>query len=142
MSVTKILSPDEGVPLLDRARFEAEARERFPDGVVVPIEDERRTSDVVVRFQRPDTPSFQIFHSRYNDVIWTDAPPEEAAEVALWVASLLPEDPGGRIWFCDEHFTGHVELRRGITRDQLREGWVDHAEHEPEFRTNADREDE
>lgn len=132
-----ILSPDEGTKVIDRSRFEQAARERWPEGELVEVRDPQRPADLVMQIPRQGGPLFQVYHSRDNDSVWTDNDPELAAEVALWVASLLPEKPGGRIWFCDEGFTGHVELRRGITLEELREGWVDHEDEPPEFREAA-----
>lgn len=135
-----ILSPDEWVTDLgiDRRRFEAEAQKQWPDGVLIEVTDPERTDDVVMQVRRPGERLLQIFHEKDSKVISIEGDEAQSAATAVWVASLLPDDPGGRIWFCDEHFTGHVELRRGITLVELTSGWVDHNVEPPEFRHGAD----
>lgn len=61
--------------------------------------------------------------------ISTDGTPEQAAEIELWARSLVPEDPGGRIWLVDEMFNGHAELVPGMTMEDIDAVWVDHGEH-------------
>ncbi len=58
--------------------------------------------------------------------VWVEGTEDQEIEVALWVRSLLPEEPGGRIWMVDQGFSGHVELESGSTAGDLRAGWVDH----------------
>jgi hypothetical protein len=130
-----ILSPDEWVTDLgiDRERFEAEAQKRWPDGTLIEVTDPEANHDVTMQIRPPGERPFQIFHTTDGAVISTDGDDDQAADVALWVASLLPENPGGRIWFCDQHFTGHVELHGDITLEGLRDGWVDHEDEPPVF---------
>ncbi len=120
-----ICSPDQ-VFHIDRLGFEEGARARFPDGVVVGIDDQERPMDVAVQIDRAGEPEYQILRSREGEVVFTDGTPEQAAEVALWIRSLLPDDPGGRIWMVDQGYSGHVELVPGMTVDDVKAGWVEH----------------
>lgn len=120
------LSPD-GAFQVERATFEREAQAFFgPEADIRPQSADRAPVEVTVQIDRPDESFFQVFYS--PDVIWTDGTADQAAEVALWVRGLLPEDPGGRIWMTDESFSGHVELVPDMTVEDLRSGWVDHEE--------------
>jgi hypothetical protein len=120
-----ICSPDQALQV-DREVFEEQARTRFPEGVVLSIDDANRPMDVVVQIGRTGEPEFQILRSREGEVIFTDGTPKQAAEVALWIRSLLPDDPGGRIWLVDEGYSGHVELVPGMTAADVKARWVEH----------------
>ncbi len=120
-----ICSPDQAFHV-DREVFEKEAHARFPEGVVVAIDDPDRPMDVAVQIERGGEPGYQILRSREGEVIFTDGTPEQAAEAALWIRSLLPDDPGGRIWLVDKGYSGHVELVPGMTVDDIKAGWVEH----------------
>jgi hypothetical protein len=61
-------------------------------------------------------------------MISTDGTGERVTEVALWIRSLLPNDPGVRIWFVDQGYNGYVELIPGMSGEDIKSGWVDHAE--------------
>lgn len=118
-----VLSPDN-VFHLDRERFKSEALARFGEQIVLTEQD-------TVQIDRSTEPFFQIFYLG-EEAISTDGTPEQAAEVALWVRSLLPDDPGGRIWMVDQGYSGHVELAPGMTVDDIKTGWVEHDENSPE----------
>ncbi|GAA1571336.1 hypothetical protein GCM10009804_29670 [Kribbella hippodromi] len=129
-----ILSPDvDGLDL---------AKERFEEAVVVGFGAEvtslvqraghESPVDVAARIDRSGEPVFQICHFRTRDSISTDGSAEQAIEVMLWLRSVLPEEPAGRIWAVDEAYNGHVELTPGMTADDIRSGWIDHAENPPE----------
>jgi hypothetical protein len=127
------LSPDDGVFHVDRETFERAAKARFDDAEVFDTEpDETDVSDVSVYLDPPGEPAFQIWHDEDGQTIRTDGTEEQAAEVAVWVRSLLPDDPGGRIWMCDQMFNGHVELAPGMTADDVKASWVDHSEVPPD----------
>jgi hypothetical protein len=128
-----VLSPDE-VFHVDRGTFESEARKQFGPGFIEPQDPYK---DLTIRYDRPGESMFHIFHDRQGDTISTDGTPEQAAEVALWARSLVPDDPGGRIWLVDEMFNGHAELVPGMTVDELEAAWVDHGQHPPEFETGG-----
>ncbi len=112
-----MLSPDN-VFHLDRERFRTEATVQFGEQVTVTEKD-------TVQVSRSTEPFFQIFYLG-DEAVSTDGTSEQAAEVALWVRSLLPEDPGGRIWMVDQGYSGHVELIPGMTADDVKAGWVEH----------------
>lgn len=131
MSGATYLSPDQ-VFHVEREVFEREARASFgPEADIRPQAPDRAPVEVTVQIERRDESFFQIFYS--PEVIWTDGTADQAAEVALWVRGLLPDDPGGRIWMTDEGFSGHVELVPDMTIEDLRSGWVDHEEEPPEL---------
>jgi hypothetical protein len=48
-------------------------------------------------------------------MISTDGTGERVTEVALWIRSLLPNDPGVRIWLVDQGYNGYVELIPGMS---------------------------
>jgi len=133
MSNVTFLSPDDAFHV-DRATFEREAEARFsPEGGQLRDSDDGTVSDVVVNISRPGETSFAIWHGQAGDTIWTDATPDQVVAVALWVCSLLTSaNNGGRVWMTDEGFTGHVELRPGMTEAELSSEWVDHGDTPPE----------
>lgn len=125
------LSPD-GAFHVDRETFEHHAVDWFgADALVIPGKDDS-PDDVSITVERADEPSFRIFHSRKAHSIWVEGNESQQAEVALWVRSLLPDDPGGRIWMVDQGYSGHVELVPGMTEADLDAGWVEHDGDEPE----------
>lgn len=131
MSGITVLSPDQ-VFHIERDVFEREGVRHFGEAharVYAGDEGSRVVASVYV--DRPNETTFQVFYA--PDVIWTDGTPAQSAEVALWISTLLPENPGGRIWMTDEGFNGHVELVRGMREADLESGWVDHEEHPPEL---------
>jgi hypothetical protein len=126
-----IVSPDEALHL-DRETFEREAVARFGiDALLLPDADDP-TADVSVTVQRADEPSFRIFHAREANHISIEGNECQQAETALWVRSLLLDDPGGRIWLVDQGYSGHVELVPGMSEADLDAGWVEHDGDEPE----------
>jgi hypothetical protein len=128
-----VCSPDDALHV-PRELFEKWARTKFgKEAAILAISDESRPKDVTVQISRPGEASFQVFHSRKGTTISTDGTPEQAAEVALWVRSMLPQDPGGRIWLVDEGYNGHAELIPGMTVEELNAAWVRHSEASPEF---------
>ncbi|GAA3097066.1 hypothetical protein JOF29_006034 [Kribbella aluminosa] len=129
-----ILSPDEDGFDLSKERFEEAVVTGFGPGVTSLVQraGDESPVDVAARVDRPGEPAFQIFHFRTRDGISTDGTAEQAAEVMLWVRSVLPADPAGRIWAVDEAYNGHVELMPGMTSDDIRSGWIDHAENPPD----------
>lgn len=131
MSGNMVLSPDQ-VFHLERDVFEREAVRHFGEAHArVYAGDEGSRVVASVYIDRPDETTFQVFYA--PDAIWTDGTPEQSEEVAMWLCTLLPENPGGRIWLTDEGFSGHVELAPAMSVDDLRNGWVDHEEHPPEL---------
>ncbi|MGW6196961.1 hypothetical protein ACWF0M_12515 [Kribbella sp. NPDC055110] len=129
-----ILSPDSAAFDLAKERFEESVVAGFGSQATSLVEraGDESPVDVAARIDRPDEPAFQIFHFRTRDGISTDGTADQAIEVMLWMRSVLPEDPGGRIWAVDEAYNGHVELTPGMTADDIKSGWVDHAENPPE----------
>lgn len=129
-----ILSPDADGFDLTKEHFEKSVVDGFGAQVtaLVPRAGDESPVDVAARIDRPGEPAFQIFHFRTRDGISTDGTDEQAIEVMLWARSILPDDPGGRIWAVDEAYNGHVELSSGMTKEDIEAGWVDHAVNPPE----------
>ncbi|WP_328990390.1 hypothetical protein OG394_29470 [Kribbella sp. NBC_01245] len=129
-----ILSPDADGFDLAKEHFETAVVDGFGAQVtsLVPEVPDESPVDIAARIDRPGEPAFQIFHFRARDGIYTDGTDEQAIEVMLWARSILPEEPGGRIWAVDEAYNGHVELRSGMTKEDIEAGWVDHADNPPE----------
>jgi hypothetical protein len=122
-------SPTPGVFDVDRSRFEQAIICRFgAQAELVQSRDSESPIDVTAQVNRTGESDFQIFHFRKNDGISTDGTPEQALEVMRWIRSILPDDPGGAIWAIDEMYNGHVELNPNISEDDIKSGWVDHAE--------------
>ncbi|QNE18143.1 hypothetical protein F1D05_09885 [Kribbella qitaiheensis] len=130
-----ILSPDADGFELAKDRFEESIVDGFgaQAASLVPRAGDESPVDVAARIDRPGEPAFQIFHFRTGDSISTDGTDEQAVEVMLWARSILPDDPGGRIWAVDEAYNGHVELRTGMTKDDIEASRVDHAVDPPEL---------
>jgi hypothetical protein len=128
-----VVSPDPTGFALDRRRFEEAVVDKFSGQVKVIPEpaDEPSPVDVTASIARPGEPRFQIFHFQDGDMISTDGTTEQAVEVALWVRSLLPDDPDVRIWLVDQGYTGHVELVPGMTASDIKSGWIEHDEFPP-----------
>jgi hypothetical protein len=129
-----ILSPDVDGFDLARESFEEAVVASFGAEVtsLVHRSGEESAVDVAARIDRPGEPAFQIFHFRTRDGISTDGTGDQAVEVMLWVRSVLPDDPGGRIWAVDEAYNGHVELIPGMSKEDVSSGWIDHATTPPE----------
>ncbi|WP_427891856.1 hypothetical protein ACQHIV_04265 [Kribbella sp. GL6] len=128
-----ILSPEEDGFDLSKERFEEAVVTGFGPQVTSLVQraDGDSSVDVAARIDRPGEPAFQIFHFRTRDGISTDGTAEQAIEVMLWAPSALPEGPGRRIWAVDEAYNGHVELTPDMSVDDIKSGWVDHAEDPP-----------
>ena len=128
-----IVSPDPVGFKLDLDVFQEASRAKFGQhATLVRTKNADSPVDVTTQVDRPGEPSFQIFHYRGGDMISTDGTGDRVLEVALWVRSLLPDDLGMRIWLVDQGYHGHVELVPGMTEEDVKSGWIDHAEFPPE----------
>lgn len=126
-------SPTPGVFNLDRSEFEEAVTAKFGhEAALVASRDSESPVDVTAQVSRPSESEFQIFHFRKNDGISTDGTPEQALEVMQWIRSILPDDPGGAIWAIDEMYNGHVELSPNMSAEDIKSGWIDHAESQSE----------
>lgn len=134
MSETLFMSPDRALNL-NTLTFEAEISRRFAeDGTSVRFGGAIGAADVFAQIQRLDEQEFQVFHSRRGTSVWTDGDEDQTLDVAMGILSLLPADPGGRIWMTDEHFATHLELTPGSSRDDLvNREWADHRAHPPDL---------
>jgi hypothetical protein len=122
-------SPDAGGFHLDRQRFEEAAIEKFGNqATIVEVRDEQSPVDVTAQIDRSGEPWFQIRHFRDGGGVSTDGTPDQAIEVMLWVRSVIPHESGKRVWAFDSMYNGHVELVPGMSEDDIKAGWVDHAD--------------
>lgn len=122
----RIYSPDD-VLEISRERFEQAAASHFAPYVKIMPSPKHYSDDVTAVVRRPGEQWFSIVHSRDGTSISTDGNEEQSSEVASWVRTLLPEAPGGRIWMADAGFFGHVDLRPGMSLDEVNSAWVTHS---------------
>ncbi|WP_136314101.1 hypothetical protein [Actinomyces procaprae] len=117
--------------IADKDTFIRAARAQWPRCRIVQagLSPEDSDADAYPVFEGHEV---EICHFPENKVISCSGPFNQpgVAEVAAWVRSLNP-DPNLVLWLTDTFFTGHVVLAPGITADEIRASWVDHAEHDP-----------
>lgn len=112
-------------PILTADAFAAAARTRFGeraelvDDVAVP-----RVA-VTVRVSDPGRPGFTIDLPDDCLSVHVDGTPEQDAEVAAWVRSLLPAD-FPRLIGSDQGWGWHVELVHGVTPERVLSERVSH----------------
>jgi hypothetical protein len=83
-------------------------------------------TDATILVERPDEPAFHILHSRSGRSVFTDGTPDQAAEVAAWVAENFPPD-GVEVWLTDDAHTRHIVLTPGMTpADVVAAPWQPH----------------
>lgn len=127
-----IVSPDPVGFQLERDVFEAAVKAKFGEqATLVPSRDSGSPVALTAQVDRPGEPQFQIFYYRAGDMVSTDATGPRVQEVARWIRSLLPDDPGARVWLVDQGYNGHAELVPGMTEEAIRSGWVDHTDVPP-----------
>jgi hypothetical protein len=117
-----VLSPDVGPLGLEPAEFVDAARRRWGEEVGV---TGRTGPEVAVELEVRQR--FRVCLAPGGSSVFTDGHWEEAAEVAAWVRTLLPDDFIYRLWLVDEAFGGHALLPTGVSADQLADLWIDHA---------------
>lgn len=122
----RIYSPDDAFEI-SREQFEQAAADHFRPHVLVMPSSGPYSDDVTAVVRRPGKQWFSIVHARDGKSISTDGDDKQCAEVALWVRSILPDTSGGRIWMADAGFSGHVDLRPGMSPGDLTSAWVSHA---------------
>jgi len=126
-----VWSPVEGVVHLTDADFRAAAERKWTGAVTFRTSEDPQMPPVTADVEVPGQRSFQVFLLRGGDAVVTDGSEEQMAEVAAWVRSLLPEEPGGRIWFTDPGCTGHYDLPHGVTPQDVIGSWVEHGGEAP-----------
>jgi len=120
-----ILSPDDAYNV-DRKTFEREAHVHFGANAEVYATDDSSVSDAAVFIDRPDGSPFHVWHSLKCDSIWTDGGNKsQITDVAIWARSLVPDDPGGRVWLVDPDMDARVELVPRMTADDVWTGWAE-----------------
>ena len=125
-----VVAVDPSQVIFGADKFVEEAAMRWPECRVYRRDPSRMVADVSVSVAPSGSSSFSVIHYPNNRFISTDAGPEVAAEIAIWVRSLHP-DPSLTLWLTAESFSAHVVLHPGITTDEIHTGWVDHREHDP-----------
>ena len=125
-----VLVPDPDQTVFDAETFAKEAQVRWTGCRVIWEDPSKYISDVGVRVDPDDDPTFMIYHFPHRRAVTTNGTLSQAAEVAVWVREVHP-DPELVLWFIDDTFTAHVVLHPGITVDEIHSGWVDHREHDP-----------
>ncbi|MFC7623080.1 hypothetical protein [Microlunatus sp. GCM10028923] len=127
-----IFSPD-GAFRVESEVFVAGARHNWGSEVPILTNPDSRPHNLTVQIKREGGTSFQVFHDRLDESVLTDGDPDQCAEVAVWVLSLLSGQLSGRLWMTDQGFTGHIDLVPGMTVADVRDGWISHADHAPEI---------
>ncbi|WP_233187961.1 hypothetical protein [Actinomyces qiguomingii] len=117
--------------IADKDTFIRAAQKQWPGCRIFHAGHGEHDSDVDI-FPIFDGTEMQVFHFPDGKVVSARGalPDRGIAEVAAWVRTLNP-DPDFVLWLTDMFFTGHVVLTPGITPEQIRASWVDHAEHDP-----------
>ncbi|WP_136193002.1 hypothetical protein [Actinomyces procaprae] len=133
MGIYHMITPPAPTPLMliDRDSFVRQAKERWPECEVVIVNRPEAPVDACI-YPVFEGYKMEVSHFTDNQAIVCRGALEApgAAEVAAWARSLNP-DPELILWLIDDDFTGHVVLTPGITPDEIRASWVDHAEHDP-----------
>lgn len=127
-----ILSPDGGSLPVSTEGFLAAAADRWGTSAQLFTETgSDRDVDATVMVPSPGEHGFAVRHFRTGELISTDGYFEQAAEVAAWIRSLLPEATDVPVWLVDAAYEGHVFLTPGISAEQVRQSWVEHGEDDP-----------
>lgn len=121
-----VLAPDTDDFRVTAEQFRAAITHWLPHaGLGGPV-DHDDPLDITIFVTRPAERSFHIFHGRDGDMISTDAPWEQAVEVAVWAADSFPMNGSGELWLVDQAYTGHAVLGPGMSPDEVRRGWREH----------------
>lgn len=125
-----ILTVSSSQTIFDASTFIEEVRQRWPGCHAYRETREAMNADAGANVRPTNSSPFTIHHFSKNRMISVDGMTEQAAEVAAWTRSLLP-DPNLDLWCTDNFFSGHTILFPGITPQQALDNWVDHREHDP-----------
>ena len=94
--------------------FERHLRSRWPDARIRPLNDEDRA----LTWKVPMTHNVLVGEvDRNGTTIVLDGDFHDCIEVAIWFRALVPEVQP--LIFFDEVYTTHVELRRGMTPNEI-----------------------
>jgi hypothetical protein len=116
-----IVTPS-GDPMVTADDLASAAREKFGYHADI-IEVTGRNADLNVALTLPGEPPFRIRHFAHNAMLSMDGTPEQNASAAAWVRSILPPDL--TVYAVDDSGSAHVLLHRGITSEEIADGWVD-----------------
>lgn len=123
-----IWSPDGPGPFsLHRDYLADAARERWGEAASFYVATPGVPWSLIVTVRPPDGEDFEIDLAWDRQSVSLDMLTEDdVAEPAAWIRSLLPDDPGGRIWIIRGDLACHAELPAGVTAEQIRTGWTYH----------------
>jgi hypothetical protein len=125
-----VISPDVASLGLEPDTFVAAAHEHWGDRVGVTgrtgpeIEVEL---EVVLEADDQHPAPFRVCLAHAGASVFTDGNWEQAADMAAWLRTLVPEDFAYRLWLVDHAFSGHAMLPPGVHADQLADLWLEHA---------------
>lgn len=121
-----VWSPDGPGPFsLDRDHLVDSARRRWRDNAKVYIPSGIWSLSVEVRPDDGEDFDISLAWDRHSVSI-SMLTEDDVAEPAAWIRSLIPDDPGGRIWVIRGDLASHAELPAGVTADQIRDSWIYH----------------
>ena len=119
-----VMSPKR-VQLLSADELIRAAEERF--GSILRVQTVAEgPADCELYITPADDYPFSLAHFAHNRTIALEGTPEQNAELAAWVRSLLPAD-FPRVIAADQGWLGHVDLTPGITAEEVLSRWVDHS---------------
>ena len=126
-----ILTMNPNQTIFDADTFIAETQRRWPGCQAYKNKKESNSfTDAGANIDSASTTPFMVYHFIDRHMISVDGDLFDAAEVAAWVRSLLP-DSNLDLWLIDNVLSGHTILFPGITPQEVLDNWVDHDEHDP-----------
>lgn len=98
------------------------ARERWGD-VVKSVHRSEDGNVLTIDFEPEGEPGYSIRVQSSGEALSTDGAPQQAAAVAVWARSLLPDAVPAEVWFYDDH--GHVVLTPSLRADEFWQHYVE-----------------
>lgn len=120
-----IISSTTSVPLISADELVTAAIERFGHSARIVGDTGLPNTDQSIDVVLEGEPGFLISHDRGGDAIRCDGMPEQNAQVAAWIRSLLPAD-FPRLIAYDGSWGWHVELTHGITAEEFLANEINH----------------
>jgi hypothetical protein len=117
-----VSSPEAGDPLMDPTDFERALRARWPDARL----HHSAHPDALHAFDWHVEMSHGVMVGSFGkdgETLVCDGDVGDCAEVATWYRSLVPLDRP--LLFYDEAFSASVEMRQGMTLDELVQPFAD-----------------
>ncbi|WP_147681521.1 hypothetical protein [Actinomyces ruminicola] len=131
-SLTVFTPESTDLTIADRTTFTGATQARWPGCRIIYSDDHENRHADCYAYPFIDGTLTELSHFPDSTTIACRGALEAPgiAETIAWIRSLNP-DPNLVLWLTDTFFTGHVVLTPGITADEIRASWVDHAEHDP-----------